>query len=125
MAAPADKTGYPKAGPPAEGSPGPEPPPNPAGSGPGDLRPGDLRPRDMRPGDPRPGDAALSPYLRRRLRSLAEALRDVAAGRRRSRDPCETGRPATEVPPRREAERRDPAALEPVRPGRAPFRKPR
>ena len=63
MPAPADKPGFPDTGPPKAASSGPEPPPRPAGSG---------------PGDPRPSDATLSPYLRRRLRSLAEALRDSA-----------------------------------------------
>ncbi len=56
MPAPADKTGFPKT--PASR---PEPPPRPADSGPGSLT---------------SSDATLSPYLRRRLRSLAEALRD-------------------------------------------------
>ncbi len=63
MPAPADKPGFPDTGPPKAASSGPEPPPRPAGSG---------------PGNPRPSDATLSPYLRRRLRSLAEALRDSA-----------------------------------------------
>ncbi len=71
MPAPADgsgypKAGYPKTGSPESGSPGPESTPRPVGSGP------DSGPPDY---------ATLSPYLRRRLRSLAEALSDIAESR--------------------------------------------
>ena len=71
MPAPADSSGYPKAGDPKtgspeSGSPGPESTPRPVDSGP------ESGPPDY---------ATLSPYLRRRLRSLSEALSDIAETR--------------------------------------------
>lgn len=86
MPAPADKTGVSDAGFPRGNPPRPEPTPRAAGSG---------------SVDPRANDAMLSPYLRRRLRSLAEALRD-SAGR------GEAGRPATGAASPSEAEGRGP-----------------
>ena len=123
MPAPADNGGWPKPGYPDTGSPKtgplrPESTPRPVGSGP-----------DCRPSN----HATLSPYLRRRLRSLAEALGDIAESRWGT-----AGRPNPEVasdleatrldPPlaRQEAPHRhcrigqDPAALGPVRKARKP-----
>ncbi len=123
MPAPADGSGYPKAGYPKTGSPesgstGPESMLRPVGSGP------DFGPPDY---------ATLSPYLRRRLRSLAEALGDIAESRWGT-----AGRPNPEGasdlearrqnPPlvRQEAPHRrcpigqDPAAFGPVRKARKP-----
>ena len=81
MPAPADKTGVSNAGFPRGNPPRPGPTPRAAGSG---------------SVDPRANDALLSPDLRRRLRSLAEALRE-SAGR------CEAGSPAPEATSRRDS----------------------
>ena len=112
------KAGYPETGSPESGSTGPEAMPRTAGPGP------DFGPLDY---------ATLSPYLRRRLRSLAEALGDIAESRWGT-----AGRPNPEAasdlearrqdPPlvRQEAPHRhcrsgqDPAALGPVRKARKP-----
>ena len=66
----------------------PESTPRPVGSGP-----------DCRP----PDHATLSPYLRRRLRSLAEALGDIAESRWGT-----AGRPDPEVASDPDARRQDP-----------------
>lgn len=82
---------------------GPESAPRPAGSGPGYQR---------------AKDATLSPYLRRRLRSLAEALSDTAESRWGTTGRSAGERPGPEAASDPEARRQDPP-----RPGpRAPDR---
>lgn len=108
MPAPADRTGSPGSGPPKTGFPktgstqtgsaqtgstGPESAPRPAGSGPGYQR---------------AKDATLSPYLRRRLRSLAEALSDTAESHWGTTGRSAGERPGPEAASDPEARRQDP-----------------
>ena len=101
MPAPADSSGYPyagypKTGSPESGSPGPESTPRPLDSGP------DSAPPDY---------ATLSPYLRRRLRSLSEALSDIAESRWGTADRLVATRPGSGAAIDPEARRQAPPRL--------------
>ena len=99
MPAPADNMGCAKPGSTKTGPLGPASIPRQMGSGPGSQS---------------PGDATLSPYLRRRLRSLAEALSDAAERRAAERNTA--ARPGAEAATGREAGRHDPHAPAPKAP---------